>query len=182
MMRQRWPGHDPVCAPAEVMAVWAHVWPVWPMRIKCIWWSTSNLNIPFYFYRKISLSENIVFTVSSQRVVFTDILTFTLGCWCLPAGAGFDKQGFGSPVDNIDKSCREFTTCYNCLYNPAPFHGENCNEWAALQQRYNIQGKFTRKKIEEFQKIFPENCEKNYTVPTTKSLRLAIFGKIWTVN
>merc|ERR1712176_1544433 len=62
------------------------------------------------------------------------------GCWCLPAGAGFDKQGFGTPVDNIDKSCREFTTCYNCLYNPAPFKGENCNEMAAIQERYNIQG------------------------------------------
>ena len=63
-----------------------------------------------------------------------------IGCWCLPAGAGFDKQGFGSPVDNIDKSCREFTTCYNCLYNPAPFNGENCNEMEAIQQRYSIQG------------------------------------------
>ena len=69
------------------------------------------------------------------------MLTIILGCWCLPAGAGFDKQGFGSPVDNIDKSCREFTTCYNCLYNPAPFNGENCNEMEAMQQRYNIQGK-----------------------------------------
>lgn len=62
------------------------------------------------------------------------------GCWCLPAGAGFEKQGFGSPVDNIDKSCHEFTTCYMCLYNPAPFQGENCNEMQAIQDRYQIQG------------------------------------------
>ena len=73
------------------------------------------------------------------------IYILSIGCWCLPAGAGFDKQGFGLPVDNIDKSCREFTTCYNCLYNPAPFQGENCNEMEAMQKRYNIQGTNNRK-------------------------------------
>ena len=39
------------------------------------------------------------------------------GCWCLPARADFDHIGYGQPVDEIDHSCREFATCYNCVYN-----------------------------------------------------------------
>ena len=39
------------------------------------------------------------------------------GCWCLPASADFENIGYGQPVDEIDHSCREFATCYNCVYN-----------------------------------------------------------------
>ena len=49
-------------------------------------------------------------------------------------------MGFGIPVDNIDKSCREYTTCYNCLYNQE-IQGERCNEMAAIQEKYRITGK-----------------------------------------
>lgn len=48
-------------------------------------------------------------------------------------------MGYGVPVDNIDKSCREYTTCYNCLYNQE-INGERCNEMAAVQERYQITG------------------------------------------
>lgn len=37
------------------------------------------------------------------------------GCWCFPKGPG-EAGGFGEPVDDIDKSCREYTTCYNCIH------------------------------------------------------------------
>ena len=39
------------------------------------------------------------------------------GCWCFPNGAGDLGIGTGDPVDNIDKSCREYSTCYNCMYS-----------------------------------------------------------------
>jgi len=61
------------------------------------------------------------------------------GCWCLPAGAGQQLMGYGVPVDNIDRSCREYTTCYNCLYNQE-INGERCDEMAAIQKRYAITG------------------------------------------
>lgn len=61
------------------------------------------------------------------------------GCWCLPAGTGKEMMGYGVPVDNIDKSCREYTTCYNCLYNQE-IMGERCDEMAAIQERYQITG------------------------------------------
>jgi len=61
------------------------------------------------------------------------------GCWCLPVGAGKAMMGYGVPVDDIDRSCREYTTCYNCLYNQE-INGERCDEWAAMQQRYRITG------------------------------------------
>ena len=48
-------------------------------------------------------------------------------------------MGYGVPVDNIDKSCREYTTCYNCLYNQE-IMGERCDEMAAIQERYQITG------------------------------------------
>ena len=38
------------------------------------------------------------------------------GCWCFPHGTG-EQGGYGAPVDNIDKSCREYTTCYNCIHS-----------------------------------------------------------------
>ena len=72
----------------------------------------------------------------------------------MPAGAGQQLMGYGVPVDNIDRSCREYTTCYNCnffyslwnfkllrigLYNQE-INGERCDEMAAIQKRYAITG------------------------------------------
>jgi len=59
------------------------------------------------------------------------------GCWCFPQAAMFQYQGFGQPVDNIDRSCREYTTCFNCVYNQQLL-GQRCNEWDMTH--YNIQG------------------------------------------
>lgn len=39
------------------------------------------------------------------------------GCWCLPGGVGDIGAGHGQPVDNIDRACREYSTCYQCMYN-----------------------------------------------------------------
>lgn len=59
------------------------------------------------------------------------------GCWCFPRAAGAQWSGYGVPVDNIDKSCREFTTCYNCIFNQQLI-GQRCNESNPV--RYNIGG------------------------------------------
>lgn len=59
------------------------------------------------------------------------------GCWCFPKAAGAAYSGYGVPVDNIDKSCHEFTTCYNCIYNPQLI-GQRCNENDPA--KYNIGG------------------------------------------
>jgi len=58
------------------------------------------------------------------------------GCWCFPRGAG-NNGGFGQPVDNIDKSCREYSTCYNCIYNQN-IGSQKCPENTA--DRYQIGG------------------------------------------
>ena len=49
------------------------------------------------------------------------------GCWCFPRAAGSEYSGYGVPVDNIDKSCREYTTCFNCIYN-LKLIGQRCDE------------------------------------------------------
>ena len=59
------------------------------------------------------------------------------GCWCLPARASFDHIGYGQPVDQIDQSCKEFTTCYNCVYNKQ-LQGKQCDE--DDNTRYSIKG------------------------------------------
>lgn len=59
------------------------------------------------------------------------------GCWCLPTGSKDLGAGYGPPIDDIDKSCREYTTCYNCLYSQ-DLLGQRCNE--ASVGKYNIQG------------------------------------------
>ena len=58
------------------------------------------------------------------------------GCWCFPRGSG-NNGGFGQPVDNIDKSCREYSTCYNCIYNQN-IGSQRCPENTA--DRYQIGG------------------------------------------
>lgn len=60
------------------------------------------------------------------------------GCWCLPNGASDLGVGTGPPVDDIDRSCREFATCYSCLYNQEI--GGTCDE--ERPGRYVIRGKF----------------------------------------
>lgn len=58
------------------------------------------------------------------------------GCWCLPNGASDVGVGSGPPVDDIDRSCREFATCYSCLYNTKI--GGACDEENVT--RYVIKG------------------------------------------
>ena len=65
------------------------------------------------------------------------LIIFFQGCWCLPNGASDLGVGTGPPIDDIDRSCREFATCYNCLYNQEI--GAGCDE--AGKGRYTIKGR-----------------------------------------
>ena len=58
------------------------------------------------------------------------------GCWCLPGGVGDIGAGHGQPVDNIDRACREYATCYQCMYNQQM--GGECDD--SDEGRYTIQG------------------------------------------
>lgn len=47
------------------------------------------------------------------------------GCWCAPEGFfNTARQGYGKPVDHIDKSCRSMSYCYECAQLD---HGAECN-------------------------------------------------------
>lgn len=47
------------------------------------------------------------------------------GCWCAPEGFfNTAKQGYGAPVDAIDRSCRSMSYCYECAQLD---HGSECN-------------------------------------------------------
>jgi len=59
------------------------------------------------------------------------------GCWCLPNADADFGVGIGAPVDNIDRSCKEFSTCYNCLFNPQI--GKNCQD--DYKGRYTVLGR-----------------------------------------
>jgi len=38
------------------------------------------------------------------------------GCYCLPEGShDISTGGYGKPLDNIDRACRDFKWCYQCL-------------------------------------------------------------------
>ena len=86
-----------------------------------------------YIKRFLQLKYAIMFlqkTKSIGRYCF-------YGCWCLPNGAADLGLGTGPPMDDIDRSCREFATCYNCLYNQEI--GGACNE--ENPGRYVIRGR-----------------------------------------
>ena len=55
----------------------------------------------------------------------------------MPNGASDLGMGTGPPIDDIDRSCREFATCYNCLYNTEI--GRGCD--ATNPGRYVIKGR-----------------------------------------
>ena len=59
------------------------------------------------------------------------------GCWCLPNGVGDIGAGQGQPVDNIDRACREYSTCYQCMYNQQV--GGECDD-SEDETRYDIAG------------------------------------------
>merc|ERR1719210_2287509 len=47
------------------------------------------------------------------------------GCWCAPEGFfNTARQGYGTPVDKIDRSCRSMSYCYECAQLD---HGAECN-------------------------------------------------------
>jgi len=47
------------------------------------------------------------------------------GCWCAPEGFfNTAKQGYGKPVDPIDRSCQSMSYCYECAQLD---HGHECN-------------------------------------------------------
>ena len=70
-----------------------------------------------------------------QRKVFGKYCFY--GCWCLPRGAAQIGIGHGAPVDNIDQSCKEFSTCHSCLYNTQ--YGKGCNE--SSEVKYKVSGR-----------------------------------------
>ena len=37
------------------------------------------------------------------------------GCYCFPDGDQKLFSGFGDPIDEVDKVCRRFQTCYRCV-------------------------------------------------------------------
>jgi len=80
----------------------------------------------------LQLKLVILFT---QRNKFLGKYCF-YGCWCFPHGTGLES-GYGVPVDNIDRSCREYTTCYNCIHNQQLL-GAKCD--GNMFQRYSIGG------------------------------------------
>lgn len=58
-----------------------------------------------------------------QRVPFFGQYWY-YGCWCAPDGfLSAGKQGFGQPVDRIDRSCRSMSQCYECAMID---NGEEC--------------------------------------------------------
>jgi len=86
-----------------------------------------------YIKRFLQLKYAIMFlqkTKSIGRYCF-------YGCWCLPNGASDLGIGTGPPMDDIDRSCREYATCYNCLYNQEI--GGQCDE--ENPGRYVIRGR-----------------------------------------
>lgn len=75
-----------------------------------------------YMMRYMQLKYSILFL---QQYRYLGKYCF-YGCWCLPNGVGDIGSGQGQPVDNIDRACREYTTCYQCMYNQQV--GGSCEE------------------------------------------------------
>lgn len=49
---------------------------------------------------------------------------WTYGCWCFQMGDYPLRKGNGSPVDNVDKICKQHKECYQCAKRDA---GPECN-------------------------------------------------------
>lgn len=86
-----------------------------------------------FIQRFLQLKYSILFLQKNKR--FGRYCFY--GCWCLPNGASDLGMGTGPPIDDIDRSCREFATCYNCLYNTEI--GRGCD--AKNPGRYVIKGR-----------------------------------------
>ena len=91
------------------------------------------------------------------------------GCWCFPRAAGAQWSGYGVPVDNIDKSCREFTTCYNCIFNQQLI-GQRCDESNPVRYK-KIPKIFSE--LKNSRKISRENSNKKFWGKA--SLRVFLF-------
>lgn len=46
------------------------------------------------------------------------------GCWCFPEGPDEPLNGYGEPVDDIDKTCKRLSQCYKCA--SMKYGKENC--------------------------------------------------------
>lgn len=88
-----------------------------------------------FIQRFLQLKYSIVFLQKNKNKNIGRYCFY--GCWCLPQGSANLGVGTGPPIDDIDRSCREFATCYNCLYNSEI--GRGCNE--KQPQRYTIKGR-----------------------------------------
>ena len=93
-----------------------------------------------YMMRYMQLKYSILFL---QQYRYLGKYCF-YGCWCLPNGVGDIGAGQGQPVDNIDRSCREYSTCYQCMYNQQV--GGSCKEDS--QEQYIISGQQEKGKIQ----------------------------------
>ena len=86
---------------------------------------------------RLTKSSRVQLFIQLGWVVMGKSLNKLSGCWCLPNGSSDLGFGTGPPIDDIDRSCREFATCYNCLYNTEI--GRGCDE--DRPGRYTIKGR-----------------------------------------
>lgn len=76
------------------------------------------------------------------------------GCWCAPEGFfKTERQGYGTPVDKIDKSCRSMSYCYECAQLD---HGSECN---TEEVSYRWHGAIVDGKKEVYCDDEPGTCE-----------------------
>ena len=78
---------------------------------------SQTTNFDFYFLFRFSVSLNYYLFHLLQADHSAEALEKYLfyGCYCFPDGHQKLFSGYGEPIDEIDRVCKAFQTCYRCV-------------------------------------------------------------------
>ena len=62
----------------------------------------------------MTLSNNYCYFQADSTVATLDKYLY-YGCYCFPDGHTKLFSGYGEPIDEVDKVCKSFQTCYRCV-------------------------------------------------------------------
>jgi len=105
------------------------------------YWNNTKDDILLTFKREMAIAEQNRGTDTGLKTLqrFAELVDMIMylqsvpffgqywyyGCWCAPEGfLNHVKDGYGHPVDDIDKSCRSMSYCYECA--KIDFSNEDC--------------------------------------------------------
>ena len=91
-------------------------------------WSQTTLD---QFFSETSKDDTNAYSINKSDKIEDLKLIYQYGCWCNFKEQPYLQRGFGEPVDEFDKACKQLVENYICAYEESYSEGyTDCEPWS----------------------------------------------------